>query len=185
MRIVAGSRRGLTLEAPEGHTTRPTTDRARESLFNILAGPKYLGRLRDRSVADFFAGSGAVGLEAISRGAAQCHFLETDPGALQVLRRNITRMKDAATACHVLTQDATRPPRARDACGLLFLDPPYDVDAAATALTAAISAGWMADDGLAVVQVHPKRDFSVPDGLEQVDDRKYGATRFLFLERQG
>lgn len=183
MRIVAGSRRGLTLEAPEGQTTRPTTDRARESLFNILAGPKYLDRLRDRAAADFFAGSGAVGLEAISRGVAQCHFLETDPAALQVLHRNIARMKDDASACHVLARNATKPPKAKEACGLLFFDPPYDVDVAIDALVSSIAAGWMAEDGLAVIQLHPKRSFDIPDGLTQVDDRKYGATRFLFLER--
>ncbi|WP_420416301.1 16S rRNA (guanine(966)-N(2))-methyltransferase RsmD [Pacificispira sp.] len=183
MRIVAGSRRGLTLEAPEGQTTRPTSDRAREALFNILAGPKYLARLRDRPVADFFAGSGAVGLEAVSRGAAACTFLETDPAALQVLRRNISRLKDAAATCRVLARDASRPPKANEACGLLFFDPPYDADVAVAALLAAMDAGWLAEDGLAVIQVHPKRDVDAPDGFEIADDRKYGATRFLFLER--
>jgi 16S rRNA (guanine966-N2)-methyltransferase len=181
MRIVAGSRRGLTLEAPEGGTTRPTSDRARESLFNILAGPKHVHRLRDRVVADFFAGTGAVGLEALSRGAERAVFLERDDAALVSLGRNIARMK-AKEACDVKRGDATRPGSARAACGLVFLDPPYADRVAETALAAALAGGWLASDGLAVVQLHPKAAFEPPDGLAAVDDRRYGATRFVFLE---
>lgn len=186
MRIVAGSRRGLTLEAPEGETTRPTSERARENLFNILAGPKHLHRLRDRVVADFFAGTGAVGLEALSRGAKHAVFLERDSAALSILARNIARMK-AADGATVKRGDAARPgpiPQglARDACGLIFLDPPYTDRIAETALAAALSEGWLAADGLAVVQLHPKAAFEIPEGLDLIDDRRYGATRFLFLE---
>lgn len=191
MRIVAGSRRGLTLEAPEGATTRPTSDRARESLFNILAGPKHLHRLRDRVVADFFAGTGAVGLEALSRGARHAVFLEQDSAALSILSRNIARMKAADTTT-VKRGDAARPgpfsrtlnsqDASREACGLVFLDPPYADRVAETALSTALAEGWLADDGLAVVQLHPKAEFEIPDGLVRTDDRRYGTTRFLFLE---
>lgn len=181
MRIVAGNRRGLTLEAPGGRTTRPTTDRARESLFNILSGPKHLHRLRDRPVADFFAGTGAVGLEALSRGASHCSFLETDPEAQRILAQNIKKARYEALS-RVLRQSATKPPPSKQACGLLFFDPPYHEDVAAESVTAALTQGWLAEDGLIVVQLHPKAPFTVPDGLELVDDRRYGATRFLFLE---
>lgn len=181
MRIVAGNRRGLTLAAPDGQTTRPTTDRARESLFNILSGPKHLHRLRDRPIADFFAGSGAVGLEALSRGASHCSFLETDPAAQTVLRANIAKARYEAVAT-LLRQSATKPPKAKAACGLLFFDPPYHEDVAGESVTAALAQGWLAEDGLIVVQLHPKAPFTAPEGLEMTDDRRYGATRFLFLE---
>jgi 16S rRNA (guanine966-N2)-methyltransferase len=181
MRIAAGSRRGQRLDAPPGGTTRPTAARARESLFDILGGPRHLARWKGRAVADFFAGTGALGLEALSRGAARCSFLETDPAALRALDSNIARMKLVSEST-VLRADAGHPPRAREACGVLFFDPPYRDDVAADSLTAAAAAGWLASDGLAVIQLHPKAGFSAPPGFETTDDRRYGATRFLFLE---
>lgn len=182
MRIVAGSKRGLTLTAPAGDTTRPTADRAREALFSILTTPKYAGCLRDRPVADFFAGTGALGLEAISRGASHGHFFETDPAALTALRANIDKAKWQAQAT-VHRKTALTPPAAPQPCGILFFDPPYHMLVAEQCLTAATRAGWLAPDGLAVVQIDPKADFATPDGFTLLDDRKYGAARFLLLER--
>lgn len=181
MRIVAGSRRGQRLDAPPGGTTRPTAARARESLFDILSGPHHLRRWLGRAVADFYAGTGALGLEALSRGAARCSFFETDPTALKALQANIARMKFTAEST-VLRADASHPPAAREACGVLFFDPPYRDDVAADSLMAAATGGWLAPDGLAILQLHPKARFQAPDGFGIVDDRRYGATRFVFLE---
>ena len=184
MRIVARSRRGLHLDAPEGTTTRPTSERARESLFNILATPKYVKKWRDRPVADFFAGTGALGLEALSRGARHCCFLEKDPTASKILNANINkaRFRDVTT---VLNQDATKPKTAKLPCGVIFFDPPYRDLVVGDSLSAAHKQGWLADDGLAVLQLHPKAPFDCPAGFDVIDDRRYGATRFIFLERSG
>ncbi|NMM46448.1 16S rRNA (guanine(966)-N(2))-methyltransferase RsmD [Rhodospirillaceae bacterium KN72] len=181
MRIIAGSKRGLTLEAPDGQTTRPTADRARQALFDILSAPARIANLRGRPVADFFAGTGALGLEAISRGALSCTFLETDSKALTTLNRNITKAGWQQT-CTVLRQDATKPPKAKQACGLLFFDAPYHATVSEAALSAVVDQGWLASDGVAVVQLHPKAPFETPVGLTLTDDRRYGASRFLFLE---
>lgn len=182
MRIVGGSRRGLRLDAPRGSGTRPTSEHAREALFDILGGGGYINRLCARPVADFFAGTGAVGLEAISRGAAACSFLETDEKALAVLGGNIKRA-NAESRSSVLKRDATKPPEARTPCGIIFLDPPYSQGVASFALMAAQGMGWLADDAVAIVQIHPKAGFETPWGFRTRDDRRYGAARFLILER--
>ena len=182
MRLVGGSRRGLQLVAPEGETTRPTSDRARENLFNILAGPRYRDRVVGRKVADFFAGSGAVGLEALSRGAEHCTFLETNRAALTALKTNIAKMK-ASDSTRILQASAASPPVAGAPVGFLFLDPPYEDVISAQSVALAESAGWLAEDALVVLQQHPKAAFEAPSGFEVADDRRYGATRFVFLER--
>lgn len=183
MRIVGGSRKGAHLIAPEGDVTRPTSDRARESLFNILSGTRYRDHLIDQPVADFFAGSGAVGLEALSRGAAQCSFIERDRIALSALKNNIAKLKLSSAEAPILTGDAQKPPASQTAVSLLFLDPPYrGVDGPECVLKAR-EAGWLKQDALVILQQHPKTPIIAPDGFTLLDERKYGATRFLFLEQ--
>ncbi|MCH9001258.1 MAG: RsmD family RNA methyltransferase [Planctomycetes bacterium] len=123
MSIIAGKHRGRRLEAPEGNNLRPTADRLRESIFGILSArsPNPIAGAR---VLDVFAGTGAMGLEALSRGAAHVTFLENHPEALDLLRRNAA-LFDAAGRITILNCDATRPGRARMACDLALLDPPY------------------------------------------------------------
>ena len=181
MRIIAGSKRGMVLDAPDGQTTRPTADRARQALFDILSAPKQMARWRNRAVADFFAGTGALGLEALSRGASRCSFFEIDTAARTVLARNIAKL-GWNDRCDLLRQDATKPPAAKEACALLFFDAPYHDSVSEAALTAAQAQGWIAEDGLAVVQLHPKASFDCPEGFTLADDRRYGAARFLFME---
>ncbi|HEY4220467.1 MAG TPA: RsmD family RNA methyltransferase, partial [Myxococcota bacterium] len=129
MRIIAGKNRGRKLEAPDGSTVRPTSDRAREALFDILThgrfaeGPVY----EDALVLDAFAGTGAFGLEALSRGARFAAFMEKDRVARGALAANVAALGETAHAA-VLSADATKPPRATGACGLVFLDPPYHED---------------------------------------------------------
>jgi 16S rRNA (guanine966-N2)-methyltransferase len=158
MRIVGGRLRGRRLTAPPGDTVRPTSDRAREALFNILShghfasgGVPFAGAV----VLDAFAGTGALGLEALSRGAAQAVFFERDPEALAILRRNVALVGESARA-EILPYDATRPPRAGVRCALLFLDPPYRSGLAAAALEAIEGAGWLTPDALAVIEVHAR-----------------------------
>ena len=129
MRIIAGRHRGRKLVAPAGAATRPTADRVRQALFDMLWHAPWAGRsaVDGALVLDAFAGTGALGLEALSRGAAHATFLETDRAALGALRANIAACREAER-CAVLPADATRPPRAARACTLVFLDPPYGED---------------------------------------------------------
>src|SRR5919202_3353208 len=126
MRIIAGRHRGRRLLAPVGRGTRPTADRVRQALFDMLWHAPWAGRARIEGarVLDAFAGTGALGLEALSRGAAAATFLETDKAALAALRANIAACREEAR-CRVLAADAMKPPRAAAPCDLLFLDPPY------------------------------------------------------------
>jgi 16S rRNA (guanine966-N2)-methyltransferase len=182
MRIIGGKHRGRPLSAPQGRAVRPTSDRAREALFDILAhgrladGPAYEGA----RVLDVFAGTGAFGLEALSRGAAQATFMEKDRTALAALRANIEVLGEARAAA-VLPVDARRPPQAGAPCALAFLDPPYGEDLAAPALTALAAAGWLAPGALVVIEVAAKQTLAAPDGFALLDERRYGAAKLVFL----
>lgn len=185
MRIVGGSHRGRRLIAPPGKTVRPTSDRAREALFNILSHGEFADAgipFSEKAVLDAFAGTGAFGLEALSRGAAEAVFIENDRDALAVLRRNIAALGEDARSV-VVAADATRPPRAPVACALAFLDPPYASGLAAPALTALMQAGWLADRALAVIEVGVRERFAPPAGFALVDERVYGAARLVILRR--
>lgn len=180
MRIVAGNRRGLKLDAPEGLTTRPTSERAREALFNILAGSKYRERLIGRKVTDLFAGTGALGLEALSRGAESCIFVEQDPAAVAVLKKNLARARFGKSA-KLLSRDALASPGTGSEFGIVFADPPYRDGIAEGTLGAIVRNGILAPDGIIVLQAHPKTEITIQPGLEVLDDRRYGAARFLIL----
>lgn len=181
MRIVGGSHRGRRLAAPEGRDTRPTADRAREALFNILRSRDDL-ELEGAAVLDAFAGSGAVGLEALSRGAAKAYFLESQDEALSAIKANIDMLKERGRAIP-LRADATRPPQAHEPCALAFLDPPYHSDLAGPSLEALAARGWLADGAVVVVEVAAKEPFSPPPGFDLEDERVYGAARLVFLKR--
>ena len=182
MRLVAGRFKGRVLAAPEGMTTRPTADRVRESLFNILAHGEP--ELRGARVADVFAGSGALGLEALSRGAAHVVFFETDPGAQAVIAANLKRLGCEREAT-LVRQDAARPPKAPAPCQFLLLDPPYKSGLAGAALPALAAQGWIAPDARIVVEVAAAEGFSSPlPGYVIVDERKYGAARLAFLRSE-
>jgi 16S rRNA (guanine966-N2)-methyltransferase len=182
MRIIAGKHRGRALKAPEGSAVRPTSDRAREALFDILAhgrfgeNPPFL----DARVLDAFAGTGAFGLEALSRGAAQASFMEKDRTALAALRANIVALGEERNAA-VLAVDVLHPPRAAAPATLAFLDPPYGQDLAAPALTALAAAGWLAPDALVVVEVAAKQKLAPLAGFTLLEERRYGAARLVFL----
>src|SRR2546427_13148413 len=138
LRIVGGLHRGRRLVAPPGELVRPTSDRAREALFNILSHGRFATSglpFADRPVLDVFAGTGALGLEALSRGASAAVFIESDREGLTALRRNIAAL-DADDRAQIIAGDATRPPRASFGCAVAFLDPPYHSGLAAPALAA-------------------------------------------------
>jgi 16S rRNA (guanine966-N2)-methyltransferase len=186
MRIVGGSHRGRHLLAPPGEIVRPTSDRAREALFNILShGQLATGGIpfAEAAVLDAFAGTGALGIEALSRGAASAVFIERDREALAVLRKNIDALGEGARA-RIMPGDAAHPPRATSRCAVAFLDPPYRSGLAASALATLAAAGWFAPHGLAVVEIAAREEFLRPAGFTLIDERVYGTARLLFLRRQ-
>src|SRR5215217_4167690 len=131
MRIIAGSWRGRALAAPDGRATRPTSDRAREGLFSMLLS--RLGSFEGLAVADLFAGSGALGLEALSRGAASCVFVENDAAAIRALRSNIANLR-AQSQCDVRASSVLALGPAKEPLDLVLLDPPYGTGAGVVAL---------------------------------------------------
>ncbi len=186
MRIVGGSHRGRRLAAPSGAAVRPTSDRAREALFNILSHGDFAAAglpFAEAAVLDAFAGTGALGLEALSRGAAEAVFIENDRDALAALRRNIAELGENARS-RIIAGDASRPPLASVACAVAFLDPPYGSGLAEPALTAFAAAGWLTLDALAVVEVGAREALTPPDGFAVLDERVYGAARVVFMRRE-
>jgi len=186
MRIVGGRHRGRRLLAPPGDTVRPTSDRAREALFNILSHGRFAADgipFAGAAVLDAFAGTGALGLEALSRGAAEAVFIERDPEAVAVLRRNVASLGESARA-EILPGDATRPPRAGLRCAVAFVDPPYRSGLAAVALEAIAAAGWLAPAALAIIELGTREELVPPVGFTFLDERVYGAARLVFLRRK-
>ena len=188
MRIVAGRHRGRRLVAPRGCDVRPTADRTRQALFNILEHGHFVAGggspLRGALVLDAFAGTGAMGLEALSRGAEQAVFMETAREALEALQRNVAACREADHT-EILRVDATHPPQARAGCSLAFLDPPYNSGLAAPCLAALAAAGWLAGGALCTVELAVGEDFTPPVGFEVLDERRYGAARVVLLRFGG
>lgn len=184
MRIVGGDLKGRRLDAPRGKDVRPTSSLARESLFNLLSHGRFAADgspVVDAVVLDAFAGSGANGLEALSRGAARAYFLENHKPALDTLRRNIAGLALGERAV-VLNADVQRPPRAREACDLVIMDPPYAERLAEPALRALAAAGWIAEGALVIVEMAKTAAFEPPDPFAVIEARTYGRARIAFLQ---
>ncbi|WP_237216835.1 16S rRNA (guanine(966)-N(2))-methyltransferase RsmD [Falsiroseomonas oryziterrae] len=181
MRIVAGRHRGRSLAAPPGQGTRPTADRVRQALFDMLWHAPWAGRdtMDGARVLDAFAGTGALGLEALSRGAAHATFIEQDRAALAALRANVASLREAE-ATSVIAGDATRPPRAPAPCTLLFLDPPYGKELVPRAVAALGTAGWIAPGALVVAELGKAEPLDLP-GYAPLAERAHGAARIVIL----
>jgi 16S rRNA (guanine966-N2)-methyltransferase len=188
MRIVAGAHRGRPLVAPKGHSTRPTADRVRQALFNVLEHAAWAPDLAGARVLDLFAGSGALGLEAVSRGAAFCLLADTDAAARQAILANINALKLGDRA-RVEPRDATRlgprPSSHGAAFALAFLDPPYGRGLAERALPVMIDGDWLAAGALVVVERGADEAPLVSPGYEILDTRQWGAARVWFLKAPG
>lgn len=188
MRIVAGRHKGRGIDAPRGRNTRPTSARAREGLFNILAHGGYGaggGSVFDGAhVLEAFAGTGAFALEALSRGAAQATMLDLDPAALDVARSNAEKLGER-DATHILRMDATRPRTARASHDLVFLDPPYGSKLGAKALAALARKGWIVKDAVVIMEVAADEEFDPPQGFAALTERAFGAARFIIMRFEG
>jgi len=188
MRIVGGKHRGRKIEAPPGLDVRPTSDRAREALFNILIhghlSADGTSPLAGARVLDAFAGSGALGLEALSRGAEHALFIESDLKACAAIRANAKALGETGNVT-VIPGDATKPPPCPgNSCSIVFLDPPYGRDLAASALEALAARRWIAAGAVCVVELAINDGITLPSRFALLDDRKYGKARLLILRHQ-
>jgi 16S rRNA (guanine966-N2)-methyltransferase len=176
MRIIAGKWRGRPIEAPGGRSTRPTADRVRETLFSMLSS--RIGSFEDLRVADLFAGSGALGLEAVSRGARSATFVETDPQALNAIRRNADKL---GASVQVLSASALALPRS-EPFDLIFADPPYEPASGTGVVRSVLAAEWLAEGGWMSVETGRTDDVD-PQELLVETTRDVGRAKLTLLRR--
>lgn len=181
MRVVGGSLRGRALAAPASPAIRPTADRLRESLFNILAHA-YGDPVSGARVLDLFAGTGALGVEALSRGAAFALFVDESAEARALLRENVAALGLGGSS-RIFRRDATQlgPAHPLAPFSLGFLDPPYGQGLAAKALASARAGGWFTPGALIVVEEAAKAQFAAPEGFTELERRRYDDSELVFL----
>ncbi len=183
MRIVGGRLKGRLLAAPSSRAVRPTSERLRESIFDILEH-RYPGLIGGARVVDLFAGSGALAIEALSRGARFALMVDNGVEARALLRANVEAM-GLGGVTRIWRADATRlgSAPAGGPFALAFLDPPYGRGLAGPTLASLVAGAWLEPGGLCVIEEAAKADVAAPEGLALVDERTYGDTRILFCER--
>ena len=181
MRVIAGRLRGRNLAAPKSQSIRPTADRLRESLFNTLMHA-YGDPVTGARVLDLFAGTGALGIEAASRGAAFVLFVDDGVEARALLRQNSESLGLGGTT-RIFRRDATKlgPAHPIEAFSLVFLDPPYGKGLAEKALVTARDGGWLKPQALIVVEEAVEAAFKAPEGFEELERRGYDDTELIFL----
>ncbi len=191
MRIVGGDLKGRKLQNPTDDRVRPTSDRIREALFNVLVHGKFGGSfgsftLHGARVLDLFAGTGALGLEALSRGASFALFVDEHPASRGLIRTNAENL-GVTGQTKLYKRDATklgdRPTSAGPAFNLVFADPPYGKGLGERALTAALDGDWIAPDALIILEEDRDQEVTAPPGFVEVDRRTYAATQVLILQR--
>lgn len=181
MRIVGGKYRGKKLIAPTHEGTRPTSDRTRETIFNILLNNPYLGHqyLQDKAVLDVFAGTGALGFEALSRGAKTVTFIENNKNALSILSANLKNF-DLPSSC-IISRDVrllhTNPGPPFD---LIFMDPPYHQDMILPTLTQLFTKGWIGANAIVLIELAKDEELQLPPSLSLIVERISGAAKLLF-----
>ena len=182
MRIVAGKFRGARIEAPKGLATRPTSDKVRQALFNVLEHGAPSVEFEGARVLDLFAGSGALGLEACSRGARFCLFVEESAEARAAIRRNDEALH-LTGATKIWRRDATRLGDAgtMQPFDLVFLDPPYGRGLGEKALQSAAQGGWIRHGAIAVLEEGAQEEIALPPGFEEIDTRVYGDTKLVVM----
>jgi 16S rRNA (guanine966-N2)-methyltransferase len=186
MHITAGKHHRRRLDVLEGKEIRPTSSRVREAIFNILmhaqpaADEEHL--ISNQYIADICAGSGALGLEALSRGAKFVTFVDVNQKSLEVARTNATRIGEQENS-FFLRADAAQLPPARYACSVVFLDPPYGKGLTGTILANVLKQGWLKPEGVAVVEVSARDEICEAEGFELEKNREYGNTRLLVYRR--
>ena len=185
MRIVGGKHKGHSIAPPSGSATRPTSDRVRESVFNILAHGIAGLELEGARVLDLFAGTGAMGLEAISRGARFCQFVDDSAEARGLIRKNADALGVIGLA-KIWRRDATNlgPCAPQPGFDLVFADPPYGKGLGEKALISLVSGQWLNENAIVVLEESAKAEVPTIEGLTLIDERAYGDTKIRFF-RQG
>jgi 16S rRNA (guanine966-N2)-methyltransferase len=186
VRITGGTLRGRTLRAPENLSVRPTSDRARQAVFNILLHNDFGVTLEGAKVADLFAGTGALGIEAISHGAAFCLFVDDSAESRALIRANVEAL-NLTGITKIWRRDATDLGPINTGSGgpfdLVFLDPPYRKNLIAPALTSLRDGGWLAEKALLIAETAADENFATTEGFEIADTRHYGETAIVILHR--
>jgi 16S rRNA (guanine966-N2)-methyltransferase len=182
MRIVGGTLKGSRLAAPASDRVRPTSDRTREAVFNILTHGIDGFDIEGARVLDLFAGTGALGLEALSRGARSCLFVDDHAESRALIRRNVETLALTGVT-RIFRRDATRlgPAERMGPFDLVFADPPYGKGLAERALASAREGGWLASGAVVVVEESADAELSAPEGFAEIDRRRYGDTQVVFL----
>lgn len=181
--VIGGRHRGRRLKVPPGRATRPTSARVREALFDLLAhAPRAGAPVEGTSVLDLFAGSGALGIEALSRGAAKATFVERDPAAVRAIRANLALLGEEERG-DVVRADALRLPPPPAGHALCLVDAPYGKGLAAPALARAAAAGWLAGDARVALELGAGEPFEAPAGFRPLGERSYGGSRLVLLAR--
>lgn len=178
MRIVAGKYRGKKLWSPTGKDIRPTSERAREAIFNILYS-KIGGDYSALNMVDIYAGTGAFGFEALSRGFNSVTFADIDTTAVQ---KNAKLFPTEADKIKIITTDATKLPIARQKFDLIFMDAPYARGLTEKTLSQIIKQQWLAENGICIVEIRKDEKFEIPEVFEVLDERLYGPAKVMFLK---
>ena len=184
MRIVGGKFKGHGLQGPKGQATRPTSDRVREAIFNILAHGIEGFEIEGARVLDLFAGTGAMGLEALSRGARFCQFVDDSAEARGIIRRNADAL-GLIGQCKIWRRDATRlgPAAPQPGFDLVFADPPYNKGLGTKALVSLVEGQWLNHGAIAVIEEAERAELLCPPALAEIDRRTYGETQILIARR--
>lgn len=188
LRIIAGKHRGRKIFMKEGKDIRPTGSRAREGIFNILLHGRFSGvdnsPLVDKRVVDLFCGSGALGLEALSRGAAHVTFVDQSSESIALVKQNAEHFGETPNVKFVRSDSSSLPP-APQKFSLAFMDPPYKTELATKALESLHKNKWLEDDAVVVVEVSKTQEITPPEGYDVFDMRDYGNNRIYFLNYNG
>lgn len=185
--IISGKYRGKKIKTKANAVIRPTSSRARGAIFNILMhgefGSHETSPLINRAVIDLFCGTGVLGLEALSRGAAHVTFVDESSESIALARSNVAHLKEEANS-HFIRNDSTSLPMARKTHSLAFLDPPYNSGLAVKSLAMLDKRGWLENGAVAVVELSKKETLVAPENYTVIDERNYGNTQIVFLRYQ-
>lgn len=183
MRIVGGKFRGKKIEWVSDAKTRPTKDNVRESIFNILEHAPWADGIEGKQILDIFAGTGAMGLEALSRGAANAVFVDIDRKAIELCRQNVTAL-NAQNQSRIMAQDALKlgqRPETISQADVVFIDPPYGGDLGQQLLVLLQQNNWLAEDCICVLEMAHDRPETIPESFTILDERKYGISKIVFI----
>ncbi len=183
LKIIAGKHRGRNIETAPSKDIRPTTSFAREGMFNILMHGRFSGEnspLIGKRVVDLFCGSGALGFEALSRGAAHVTFIDQNPKALELAKKTASIIGETANSAFIRS-DSTHVPRAVLSCALAFVDPPYDKGLAEKGLESLVLGGWLEDGAIVVVEQSKKEPLKPSSAFTLLDERSYGIAKISIL----